>query len=67
MGDRSLTIVYGMQQNVTSRPKKDRRGAVGVKVLPIVADPEDRFQLLKAVVIIEKLAAPSKSGPGGLN
>jgi hypothetical protein len=45
----------------------DSRGAVGVKVLPVVTDEEDRFQLLKAVVIIEKLGAAGKSGVGGLN
>jgi hypothetical protein len=45
----------------------DSRGAVGVKVLPVIAEAHDRFQLLKAVVIIEKLGAPHKSGPGGLN
>jgi hypothetical protein len=45
----------------------DSRGAVGVKVLPVIAEAHDRFQLLKAVVIIEKLGAPQKSGLGGLN
>jgi hypothetical protein len=45
----------------------DSRGAVRVKVVPIVGGPDDRFQLLKAVVIIEKLGAPNKSGTGGLN
>jgi hypothetical protein len=45
----------------------DSRGAVGVKVLPVIAEAHDRFQLLKAVVVIEKLGAPHKSGPGGLN
>ena len=33
----------------------DSRGALMVRVLPIIAESEDRFQLLKAVVIIEKL------------
>ena len=45
----------------------DSRGAVGMKVLPVAAESHDRFQLLKAVVIIEKLGAPHKSGLGGLN
>jgi hypothetical protein len=35
----------------------DSRGAVAVKVMPIVAEAHDPFQLLKAVVIIEKQGA----------
>jgi hypothetical protein len=45
----------------------DSRGAIGVQVLPVVGEPDDRFQLLKAVVIIEKLGAARKTGVGGLN
>ena len=45
----------------------DSRGAIGVKILPVGGEPDDRFQLLKAVVIIEKLGAPQKSGLRGLN
>jgi len=41
--------------------------SIGVKILPVGGEPDDRFQLLKAVVIIEKLGAPQKSGLRGLN
>ena len=45
----------------------DSRGAVQVKILPVAAEPHDRFQLLKAVVIIEKLGPAHKNGSAGLN
>jgi hypothetical protein len=45
----------------------DSRGAVMVRVLPVSAEAGDRFQLLKAVVIIEKLGAAQNCGFGCLN
>jgi hypothetical protein len=39
----------------------DSRGAVAVKVMPIAAEAHDPFQLLRAVVIIEKQAGAASS------
>ena len=33
----------------------DSRGAVRVKIIPVVPEHHDRFQLLRAIVLIEKL------------
>jgi hypothetical protein len=45
----------------------DSRGEVAVKVMPVAAEAHDPFQLLKAVVIIEKQGASAASfGKGRL-
>ncbi len=45
----------------------DSRGAVAVKVVPIVAEPDDPFQLLRAVVIIEERGGSNSGGFDVLN
>ncbi|MGA2793747.1 MAG: hypothetical protein ABSE69_09445 [Roseiarcus sp.] len=45
----------------------DSRGAAAVKVLPIVAEPDDPFQLLRAIVIIEQRGASNNGGFDVLN
>jgi hypothetical protein len=43
------------------------RGAAGVRILPVVAEPEDSFQLLRAIVVIEERGASRDGGCGVLN
>ena len=43
------------------------RGVAGVKILPVVAEPDDAFQLLRAIVIIEERVASRDGGCGVLN
>jgi hypothetical protein len=43
------------------------RGAAGVKIVPVVVEPDDSFQLLRAIVIIEERGASRDGGCGVLN
>jgi hypothetical protein len=45
----------------------ESRGAVAVKVMPIAVEPHDPFQLVRAIVIIEKQGASSNGGSDVLN
>jgi hypothetical protein len=44
-----------------------RADGLGIRIMPVTADADDSFQLLRAVAILEPLGAAARSGLAGLN
>ena len=44
-----------------------RADSLGIRIMPVTADAEDSFQLLRAVAILEPRAAAARGGFAGLN
>ena len=44
-----------------------RADSLGVRIMPVTADADDSFQLLRAVAILEPRAAAARGGFAGLN
>ena len=70
--DRTLATAIGstLRDQVASRvalSDETRADGLGIRIMPVTADADDSFQLLRAVAILEPRGAPARSGLAGLN